>query len=74
MILESTITCPHCAHKTKETMPTDACLFFYECPSCKIMLKPKQGDCCVFCSYGDMPCPSIQEARRLGSSAANHCC
>jgi hypothetical protein len=21
------------------------------------------GDCCVFCSYGSMPCPSVQEAR-----------
>jgi len=59
-ILLSTITCPKCGHKTEETMPTDACLFFYDCCACHARLKPKQGDCCVFCSYGSMPCPPIQ--------------
>ncbi|MGE7197418.1 GDCCVxC domain-containing (seleno)protein [Brevundimonas sp.] len=24
-------------------------------------LKPLPGDCCVFCSYADVPCPPIQE-------------
>nr|WP_304572174.1 GDCCVxC domain-containing (seleno)protein [Salinisphaera sp. LB1] len=24
------------------------------------MLKPKPGDCCVFCSFGTVPCPSRQ--------------
>jgi hypothetical protein len=23
-------------------------------------LKPEPGDCCVFCSYGSVPCPPIQ--------------
>jgi uncharacterized protein (DUF4415 family) len=35
------------------------------------LLKPKPGDCCVFCSYGDVPCPPIQEAR---ASCAAPCC
>jgi hypothetical protein len=26
---ESVITCPHCATAKSETMPTDACRFFY---------------------------------------------
>ncbi|WP_327036906.1 GDCCVxC domain-containing (seleno)protein [Methylomarinum vadi] len=25
-------------------------------------MKPKKGDCCVFCSYGTVPCPPIQES------------
>ncbi len=29
--LESTITCPQCGHAKTEVMPTDACLFFYDC-------------------------------------------
>lgn len=41
-------------------MPTDACQFFYECKSCGVMLKPEPGDCCVFCSFGDVKCPPIQ--------------
>ncbi|MEK6735378.1 MAG: GDCCVxC domain-containing (seleno)protein, partial [Pseudomonadota bacterium] len=34
VILESTITCPHCGHDEIETMPTDACQYFYACKSC----------------------------------------
>ena len=33
--LKSTITCPKCGHKKEETMPTDACTYFYECENCK---------------------------------------
>lgn len=65
MLLQSTVTCPHCGLAKTETMPTDACQFFYECPGCRTKLKPKPGDCCVFCSYGSVPCPPIQ-AERLG--------
>lgn len=60
LIFQSTITCPNCGHSKKETMPHDACQFFYECENCKSVLKPKQGDCCVYCSYGNVKCPSIQ--------------
>ncbi|MFQ5582728.1 MAG: GDCCVxC domain-containing (seleno)protein [Mariprofundaceae bacterium] len=59
--LESTITCPECAHQKLETMPTDACQWFYSCENCLALLKPKPGDCCVFCSYGDVACPPVQQ-------------
>ncbi|TDT41681.1 hypothetical protein DES49_1783 [Halospina denitrificans] len=61
IVLESTITCPNCGHQKAETMPTDACQYFFECESYRSLLKPKHGDCCVFCSYGTVPCPPIQE-------------
>ncbi|RQO79029.1 GDCCVxC domain-containing (seleno)protein [Pedobacter gandavensis] len=61
IILESTITCPVCQHQKMEIMPTDSCQYFYECEKCKTRLKPQDGDCCVFCSYGTVPCPPIQE-------------
>lgn len=54
------ITCPHCGTGHKAEMPSDACQFFYTCPICGEMLKPKPGDCCVFCSYADTKCPSKQ--------------
>ncbi|PHS36177.1 MAG: hypothetical protein COA91_12535 [Robiginitomaculum sp.] len=56
----STITCPKCGHKSADVMPTDACMWFYDCAGCASILKPKKGDCCVYCSYGDVPCPPIQ--------------
>jgi hypothetical protein len=59
-VLQSIITCPHCGHRSEETMPTDACLFFYDCVGCGTRLKPKMGHCCVFCSFGSVPCPPIQ--------------
>jgi hypothetical protein len=63
VILESVLTCPSCGHAQHEIMPTDACQYFYECTQCKTLLKPKAGDCCVFCSYGSVTCPPIQEKR-----------
>lgn len=63
VILQSTLTCPMCAAAKVETMPTDACQYFYECTACKTLLKPMQGHCCVFCSYGSVPCPPIQEGK-----------
>ena len=62
--LQSTITCPQCGHAKEETMPTDACMFFYVCEGCGFRLKAKQGDCCVFCSYGTVECPPIQAGSR----------
>lgn len=62
-VLDSTLSCPACGAASRETMPTDACLFFWECPSCKAVARPKTGDCCVFCSYGNVPCPPKQEER-----------
>jgi hypothetical protein len=41
-------------------MPTDARQYFYQCTRCGILLKPKAGDCCVFCSYGTVKCPPKQ--------------
>lgn len=67
--LESVITCPACGHSARETMPTDACRFFWDCPACGEVVRPKPGDCCVYCSYGSVPCPPVQE----GTSGACGC-
>ncbi len=61
--LISELTCPQCSHRASETMPTDRCQYYYECKGCGAQLKPLEGDCCVFCSYGTVPCPPIQIAR-----------
>lgn len=66
--LQSMITCPKCGHVAEETMPTDACQWYYECKGCGELLKPLQGDCCVFCSYGSVPCPPVQ------LEGENSCC
>lgn len=56
--LRSSITCPVCGYAEELIVPIDACLFFHECAACHAMVRPKAGDCCVFCSYGAVKCPS----------------
>ena len=60
----SVITCPDCGVRNREIMPLEACIYFYDCKGCRTVLRPKPGDCCVFCSYGTVPCPSIQSDGR----------
>ena len=71
--LRSTITCPACGHRQTATMPAAACQFFYDCEGCGAVLRPYPGDCCVFCSFGSVPCPPVQEARRAGTEAGPRC-
>ncbi len=47
-------------------MPLDFCLFFYDCTNCGQVIKPRTGDCCVFCSYGTEKCP-----HKLGETQAD---
>ena len=56
----SVITCPLCGHEEHERMPTDSCQFFYDCRGCGELFKPNPGDCCVYCSFGTVKCPSMQ--------------
>jgi hypothetical protein len=63
-VLESTLACPNCGYHKPEPMPLDACVFFYECLRCRLVLRPGPGDCCVFCTYGSEKCPPRQEAAR----------
>ncbi|MGE5303602.1 MAG: GDCCVxC domain-containing (seleno)protein [Alphaproteobacteria bacterium] len=67
IISKSLVTCPECGHAEKRSMPADCCQFFYECGGCGALLKAKEGTCCIFCSYGDVPCPPVQKENRSGS-------
>jgi hypothetical protein len=69
LIAESLITCPICKASKTEIMPTDACQFFYECAECKTLLRPKPGDCCVFCSYGSVPHVATPITKQVTGSA-----
>ena len=64
IILTSELICPHCGFRQTAIMPTDACQFFYDCINCGVLLRPKAGDCCVFCSYGSVVCPPVQAAQQ----------
>jgi len=67
--VQSDLTCPVCGWTQRAEMPTDACIYFFDCAGCGAVLRPRPGDCCVFCSYGTVPCPPIQCARAETGSA-----
>ncbi len=64
IVLQCSLLCPRCGQRSEETMPEDHCLVVYDCPACGARLTPKPPDCCVFCSYGSVPCPPVQRDRR----------
>lgn len=59
--LNSIITCPKCNHQKEEEMPLNSCLFTYECEQCLTLINPKNTNECVFCSFGNISCPPMQE-------------
>jgi hypothetical protein len=61
IITRSTITCPECGFGVELEMPVNACQYFFTCSGCGASLKPKAGDCCIFCSYGSVKCPPVQQ-------------
>lgn len=70
-LLESELVCPECGCRQTAAMPTDACIYFFDCAGCGAVLRPKPGDCCVFCSYGTVPCPPMQGQQPGGDGV---CC
>lgn len=63
VVTSATLICPACGAEHTEHMTEDACQFFYRCDACGATLRPREGDCCVFCSYADVPCPPVQRER-----------
>lgn len=62
-----------CGTRQAESMPADACIYFYERMGCGVRLRPKPGDFCVFCSYGSAVVPPVQLARAWGQPHQGCC-
>lgn len=54
------LTCPECGTKQKGEMLEAAYSYAYQCNGCSEIIEKKNGSCCVYCSYGDVKCPSEQ--------------
>ena len=68
---KSIITCPGCGYKKEETIPENTCLQIYVCSNCGENLKPKAGDCCIFCSYGSVKCVPMQVNNKPDKSSTD---
>jgi len=65
---QTVVTCPSCGFRREETMPEAQSPYFYTCTHCSKVLKPIFGDCCVFCSYGTVICPTEQRRALIEAS------
>lgn len=63
VVNESVITCPECGFTKEEVMPETSCAITYRCPHCGTDLWPAADDCCVYCTYGSVPCQAVQLER-----------
>ena len=70
IVFKSMLTCPECGCTRTEVMPTDQCVWYWRCPGCSTLL-PKPGDCCVYCSFGDVPCPPVQQQGKSGCCSSS---
>lgn len=61
-LIFSTFTCPACGHAERVEMAPNTCQAYHRCTACKTQVRAKPDACCVFCSYGDTPCPPAQLA------------
>ncbi|HFQ15066.1 MAG TPA: hypothetical protein ENK41_01820 [Rhodobacteraceae bacterium] len=66
------LTCPHCGHRSRQSMPDLQTLTRWNCNNCHTDIQPRPGECCVFCSFGSVPCPDAQRAWEQGQSG--NCC
>ncbi|MBO0779812.1 MAG: hypothetical protein J2P37_13390 [Ktedonobacteraceae bacterium] len=62
----ATLTCPNlaCQHQQPMLMPSTYCQLSYTCEACQATFFRRPGDCCIFCSYADKPCPPKQAEDR----------
>ena len=68
VLLESVLVCPVCGFAKRETMPTEACQIFYECVSCKTLLRPKGRLLrLLFLRFGEVSTNAGRESQPLRS-------
>ncbi|CAA7618338.1 GDCCVxC domain-containing (seleno)protein [Magnetospirillum sp. UT-4] len=64
---ECTITCPACGARRRVEMPGS--LWRLDCPACGAAMVTPAGGCCVFCAFGDHPCPDVQASSSCSCGA-----
>jgi len=72
-VLRATLTCPHCGHEKSETMPTNACVHFYQCTGAARFFGPSLGLLRLLLLWVE-PMPARQtEGRDYAGDAVVYC-
>ncbi len=67
----SEVRCSTCEYTETIRMPKYATKTSFECTRCKCVMTPRHHSCCIFCSYGSVPCPRQQSKARILSLQEN---
>ncbi|MCW3076432.1 MAG: hypothetical protein JWO32_1041 [Bacteroidetes bacterium] len=62
--IKSVVVCPVCKFKRELFMAANHFLKVYECEECNALLKTDKKQCCIFCSYGSVPCIPVQMEKK----------
>jgi len=60
VLYRNNLSCPECGEKQKSEMLDEDYSYAYQCNGCASIIEKKENDCCVYCSYGEVKCPSQQ--------------
>ncbi len=71
LITRTNLNCPHCGFIEELDIPQNYWLVFHTCASCSTQISPLDGDCCVFCSYGDHHCTDKQKEEQTNINTGN---
>ena len=61
---DSVLTCPLCGHSESMPLPLSDAPDEFSCSGCHAVVQKKEGDCCIFCSYGSHKC-TVQQGWEL---------
>ncbi len=60
ILSKNMLTCPECASQQTAEMLDTGHSYAYQCDHCSEIIEKKEDSCCVYCSYGEVKCPSQQ--------------
>ena len=60
VLYKNKLTCPECgAHQEVEMLALESSRI-YECETCNELIQTNEGECCIYCQYGEVKCPNEQ--------------
>lgn len=60
VLYKNILTCPNCGATQPVKMLALEVRSVYQCNACKKIIQAHANECCIYCEYGEVKCPSEQ--------------
>jgi len=60
-LIQVTLTCPHCHVIEVISVVASDSKQFHQCAHCYLPYGASKNDCCILCSFGDVPCSQVDQ-------------